>query len=592
MANCIQKDIGGNWLVNGHLKVCLLKLAPPSQDQWQNDYSRAGNVSIITQLLKPLQGTEKCLLEQEFPETPSLVLAPELAFGSPDFELLDTLVKQYSQNLIFICGFGFTSGDVLTAHAQKSDAEGVWNTTPNPTKKYNGGWVWVKNGSSTHCYIFLKNYFEQSAEITLPNLTEGDCILRLEGSDLVIFPLVCADLICKETDSPCKRIAESLATNNSKKVVITGSLLNLKSESGHWKAAIGDLLESVKASNSRLLLSNCINPDPTQDENIDKWRCLSGAYQHREGSKPPPKPLPIIRYIEDTKFSGFVLRNSSIEAVFGKLKWTNNVSEGLHVFSECSQQVWKDDKFHSCDGDCYADELCRFILRHKGKLLHEKISSSDEIRSLSDGELEKLITDLSPASNSSLRSVAGKLFQKCLKGTKKEEQLCPDKLYNQSRSLDCAITTLRLLQHAVDAELMPKDKELGYGQLLSADEEHEILVWDSSEHTASQLYDMVKEGLVKEGGSARPLIIVGSGNGGGTAPEDGRIRSNRLADISNAPPLKSDTEAPVERDICEANDRVVFWKNQGKIDDILSSSNPSNTLIESLREEISMSEDS
>ncbi|GAA4102278.1 ABC-three component system protein [Zhongshania borealis] len=586
---CIQKEISGNWLTNGHLEACILKLSPPAETEWQNDNNRTENVSIITQLLKPLEGSDQSLLAQEFPDKPALVLTPELAFGSPDFESLDTIVKQYNQNLILICGFGVTSGGTLNTLAEKPGVEGAWNASPNPHKKYNGGWVWIKDGNSTQCYIFLKNYLEQNTEITGENIVTGDYILRLDGNDVIVFPLVCADLISKEDNNPSSRIVKSLNKNSStnKRVLVTGSLLNIKSESDHWKTAIGDLLESSKSSKVRLLLSNCINPSPVKDEEIDKWRCLSGVFQHREGCKPPPKPLPYVRYVNGEKFSGFVLRNSEIGAVFGKLQWTNNSSEGKQAFSECQQHIWNGSEFYPCDGICAADELYRFIVRNKGSMLHSKINSNEASRTLADSELDKLLTELSPTSNSLLRSVAGKLFQKCLKGIKQEVQFCPDQLYSRSENLDCAITTLSLIQHAIEAELMPEGKELGYGQLLSDNEEHEILIWDSSEHTANQLYSLVKEGIVKDGGSARPLMIVGRGNGGGSFPDEGRMHSNWLADISNAPPLNAD----VDKDICEANDRVVFWKNQGKVDDVLASAALREDLLKSLREEIIVPED-
>ena len=145
--------------------------------------------------------------------------------------------------------------------------------------------------NNVQSYIFLKNYFEQTGEITVPNLKEGTCILRLEADDIVIFPLVCADLICNEISSPRQKIINSIenAGISNKKLLVTGSLLNSNSSSGHWKAAIGDLLEKIKPSNGRLLLSNCVNPDPVREEETDKWRCLSGAFQHREGCKRPKK---------------------------------------------------------------------------------------------------------------------------------------------------------------------------------------------------------------------------------------------------------------------------------------------------------------
>jgi hypothetical protein len=477
------------------------------------------------------------------------------------------------------------------------NVEGIWHSSPNATKKYNGGWVWVKQENTTKCYVFLKNYLEQETEVTVGNITTADYILRLDGNDLVVFPLICADLISKENNSPSKRIEDSLCINSSsnKKVLVTGSLLNKKSESDHWKTSIGDLLERSKSSNIRLLLSNCINPSPVQDEEIDKWRCLSGVYQHREGCKPPRNPLPYIRYVNGEKFSGLVLRSPEVGAVFGKLQWANNASEGKQTFSECSQHIWNGNEFQHCDGVCAADELYRFIMRNKGQLLHRKVASNNAAKDLSVSELDKLSVHLSPASNSPVRAVADKLFQKCLKGIHKNVQFCPDKLYNQAINLDCAITTLILIQHAIDAKLlpkMPKGEELEYGQILSADNEHEILVWDSSEYTARTLYDMVSENIVVEGGSARVLTIVGRGNGAGMPPADGRIKSGRLSDISNSPPLDSNTDVPMDKDICENRDRVVYWKNQLVIDEIFSATDLNQNLIENLKKEVTAPEES
>jgi hypothetical protein len=536
-------------------------------------------------LLQPIDGTQKSLLEKEFPDKPSLVLAPELAFGTSDFGSVDALVRQYNQNLIFIGGFGFSGGSPLIALAEKPDIEGIWNNTPNPTKKYNGGWVWVKIGDSVKCYIFLKNYFEQNAEISLPHLTEGEYILRLECDDVVIFPLVCADLISKEDNSPSKRIVASLAEVSSanKKVLITGSLLNGKSESDHWKAAIGDLLEASKNSKTRLLLSNCVNPTPVPDEEVDRWRCLSGAYQHREQCKPPSRPLSFIRYVVDTKFSGLVLRNPEVGVVFGKLQWTNNSSQGLHSLQVRAQNIWNGSDFDHCDGVCAADELYRFVVRNKGSILNNQIVVNNAAKTLIGSELVKLLAELSPASSSPLRAIAGKLLQKCLKGLKAAPLLCPDQLYKQAGSLDCAITILKLLQYAVDAELMPEGIELEFGQLLFNDKEHEILIWDSSEHSAKELYNIAMENVVIESGSARPLTIVGRGNNAGMPPSDGRIIGIRSADFTNAPP----DDSP-DKDILEHGDRVVFWKNQGQIDEVLSSTDPDQDLIRCLRAEITV----
>tara|TARA_R110002072_G_scaffold70641_1_gene170388 strand:- start:961 stop:1191 length:231 start_codon:yes stop_codon:yes gene_type:complete len=73
-------------------------------------------------------------------------------------------------------------------------------------------------------------------------------------------------------------------------------------------------------------------------------------------------------------------------------------------------------------------------------------------------------------------------------------------------------------------------------------------------------------------------------------PPDGRIRSTRFADITDASPLSIPGE-PVERDICGASDRVVYWKNQGEIDEILASTNPGQNIKVELKGEISSVEE-
>ena len=456
MPKCVQKNIDGNWLVSGHIEACILKLRCPTEGEYSNDKSRLENIDIV-KLLLDSDCADGGILKDEVSERPSIVLTPELSFGTPDFNTLDALIKKYEHNLIFICGFGFSAGSALIEILNNPDVEGIWDAAPQDGKKYNGGWVWIKDGNNVQSYIFLKNYFEQTGEITVPNLKEGDCILRLEGDDIVIFPLVCADLICNENNSPREKIFNSIedAGISNKKLLVTGSLLNSNSSSGHWKAAIGDLLEKIKPSNGRLLLSNCINPAPVREEETDKWRCPSGAFQHREGCKRPQKALPNLRYVDDTKFAGLVLRNTVIGAAFGKLKWTNNASEGLHAFSECAQYIWHSQKLKLCDGNCEADELYRFLLRNKGYMLHDIVDAKEANKNVADREIAALLIELCPQSNSRTRKVAREIFQKCLKGIVKSIPCCPDCIYEDGKNLVSAITVIKLLQMAIDAALFP-----------------------------------------------------------------------------------------------------------------------------------------
>lgn len=81
-------DIGGSWLTGGHANVCILKLNPPTENEYKNDLSRTTNISMITRLLD-VSASDGGLLKKEFSGQPTIVLAPELVFGSPDFEAID-----------------------------------------------------------------------------------------------------------------------------------------------------------------------------------------------------------------------------------------------------------------------------------------------------------------------------------------------------------------------------------------------------------------------------------------------------------------------------------------------------------------------
>ena len=265
-------------------------------------------------------------------------------------------------------------------------------------------------------------------------------------------------------------------------------------------------------------------------------------------------------------------------------------SEGLNILSEAFQYIWDGEQLITSDGECEADELYRFIKKHKGQIYHNNISSNNESKKLADQKLNELLTQLSPGSGSPIRKMAGLLFRKCLKGIEIDEMINPDSLHEERNNLDAAITTLVLIQNAIDADLMPSEKSLGYGQLIhtteNTNEEREVLVWNSKE-SAKALYDKVMNKVVKPGGSARPLTIIGKGNGHCNNPQDGRIKSGRYDDFGNpAPNVNGD------REICEASDRVVFWKNQGTIDEVLSSNKVNQNLLNDLKNLVNLDKQS
>lgn len=184
-------NINVNWLNGNHeLPVCLAQPQLVTQEVIAHDESRPQSLALAQSIFGNEHGQAQ--LGRWFQGENGLLLFPEYAFGSPDFESLDQLVREYAHPLIVIAGFGAVRGNSLRALLQSCEA--CWTDGANAVdeqSRYNAGWCWIHYGpGNTRPYIFLKNFFEQRLEITIPGITQGTHILELISRDLIVYPNV------------------------------------------------------------------------------------------------------------------------------------------------------------------------------------------------------------------------------------------------------------------------------------------------------------------------------------------------------------------------------------------------------------------
>jgi hypothetical protein len=201
-----------NWLEGDEFAVCIAQLPRASIGQIQTNADRSNHVATVTKILSA--GGNSGLSATLKNGTPSVLLCPEYAFGLGDFAVMDGAIRDWSSPLILICGFGAVEGDVLNdwladnSGATTKMAGWTQHGGPATQRTYNGGWVWIHlPGVSTRCIVFLKNFPEARHEVCLlERFDVGRDIVAIRCNDLVIFPQICADLICATNACPVDRL--------------------------------------------------------------------------------------------------------------------------------------------------------------------------------------------------------------------------------------------------------------------------------------------------------------------------------------------------------------------------------------------------
>lgn len=507
--------------LNGPLQVCVAKPELPDVDVITQDRSRAGAVRLAKELLAEHAAAER------WADTyaPRLLVFPELAFGSGDFDGLDALVRVHPAPLVMLAGFGFTQAAKLKELLCNSDVIRTWPEKENRTEgSYNGGWCWVHQpGVDTRCYVFLKNFRDPNGEEpVVDNPVDGKHILRLDFADLVLFPVICSDLICNQERSPANRIAASLKAESptwASRVLIAGLLLTSKPEHHRWHQAI-DRAVGPKDTLRILLLANHVSPPPSPREETDKWRCLTGVFVPESlASKPPPGPLPHVRFIQtpNGRASGLVLRCTGPGVAFGWVQWEVGSDVG-HFWGVRGRYEWRGDALLPIRGLAPAHEIRRFVARRSEVIVKRFTAAARQC-------VGQILSDFQRIEDESV------LWPRLLYGIRKPAGVAtPDLLHEAALPLDLALGILAALQWSLNEHIGSGAGKLGQIRLRTLNSE--VLVWvDPDMSSRGQYAELAKFTMSPVYGP--PLLVVGSGTDAGQHPEPGQVRPLHSTSITH-----------------------------------------------------------
>lgn len=335
--NTILIDL--NLTVESKLHVCLAQLPKPLIASITADVSRPVALAAAVQLLAGGGGHAGAALGEMAPGNEAvLVVFPEFAFGSPDWEALDAAIRASERPLIVIAGFGATAGgwildwagaatgDGQTLRRLAWDQEGAGVNGIARLRRINGGWCWVHVPGQTHCITYLKTVAEQNVEaVELPDLQFGRWITHLRFNDIDLFPLICADLLQLPGDHPDSaqaRIREALqGIAGDRPAMVVGSLLQ-HGYNINWVRAIDSLLVHVLAGRPGLVaLANVADGHVFANEAEDQWRSLTGVFGKWDELTKGQANLPCGRRVNTAGVVGAVIRQCDPMVTSGVADW-------------------------------------------------------------------------------------------------------------------------------------------------------------------------------------------------------------------------------------------------------------------------------
>ncbi len=322
--------------VESKLHVCLAQLPKPPQDAILDDASRPLAVAAAAHLLTGGGGHAGPALSEMAPGNETvLVVFPEYAFGSVDWEAIDAAIRASARPLIVLAGFGATPGGWLIDWAGVATGDGqtrrrlAWRQAGDGIggiRRVNGGWCWVHVPGETHCIVYLKTVAEQSGEaVVLPDLQFGRWITHLCFKDVDLFPLICADMLQLPGDHPDSaqaRVAEALLdVPGDRPAMVVGSLFQ-HGYNINWVRAIDSLLVHVLAGRRGLVaLANVADANVSAIEAEDQWRSLSGVFGKWDELTKGQVNLPSGRRVMTTGVIGAVVRHSDPVITSGAVDW-------------------------------------------------------------------------------------------------------------------------------------------------------------------------------------------------------------------------------------------------------------------------------
>jgi len=323
-------------LALGKLELCFVQLDKPSSEAIAGDESRANAVAVIRDLLVGNEALPTPALRDMNPgNIMAVMLLPELALGSPDWDDVDALVRAVDRPFILIAGFGFSTGKtILDWEAAQMDEGTVrhfgWQDGDDPSgvMLVNGAWCWVHfPGEQTHCVVTLKNSQEQSVEaVEFAHVQQGKTILHLKFDDVDLFPLICSDILRlpeNEEGSAQARVRKSIAdqVGADRPALILGSLLQPQFNA-NWQVAIDRAVNhSLAGRKGAVALCNIAINKPKGDEEEDRWRSLTGAYVRLTDLPKGQRTLPVARTLKVPAISGAVARTTTASVHSGPVGW-------------------------------------------------------------------------------------------------------------------------------------------------------------------------------------------------------------------------------------------------------------------------------
>lgn len=284
-------DIGFGLLERREVQLCLVQANPVEIGVIERDGPRPSVVAALTQLFARLPPGNGTGLDHLLPgRLPTLVVAPEYALGSQDWEAVDAAVRSCPRTLILVAGFGIASGGGIEAWLDGGDGRhAAWDREAvgplGSDNRYGAGWCWVhRPGEGTACIVFLKTFLEQAHERQMVRMRRGMSVLRLRLADLDLFPLICAEVVQAEAPgapTTRERIRAALEADvrDAHPVLVTASLLQDAPANKNWRRAIDRFVNEISATRrvSFVTCNQACCPCHSLEE-VDRWRSLSGAF--------------------------------------------------------------------------------------------------------------------------------------------------------------------------------------------------------------------------------------------------------------------------------------------------------------------------
>lgn len=318
-------------VMSGGLWLSIAQLPSRTKSEIEANSPCSTNVAVLRELLEVADGNARPLLMQHAqPDQLPILVCPEYAFGSSDWQEIDALVEGFPGPLVLIAGFGQCPFEGLQAIRLHAGHAGTtlrcgWQEEAEPGgRAMNFGSVWVKKPDhSREAILFGKNFLEAQAE-DLNGVFKFKQLTEIVFEDLRILPFICADALETPQTGGAPTVGQRLArraVNGHKPVLCTGSLFQPgRQASEKWIIAINRLILQFGEAQVALVISNVASASYDVRAGGDTWRNLSGVYvSKRKQLKGQKQGQESTSYFDTETVMAWPLRSTVSQVVFGTL---------------------------------------------------------------------------------------------------------------------------------------------------------------------------------------------------------------------------------------------------------------------------------